>query len=417
MPRGPSLEDVIWEGLRGVEALLAADELDVAAALYSDVKKLIEDAKAEEAAARARRNTTYFKREHLLFPDKSPWHCIREGRDDMALIHFIRVNWETLDAIVAHLDPHWVAWLEGYTDARRTKRRRGPPNHLDATDHMALALAYLTSQCGQAHLQLLFGAAPATVSEALWGDAFPRLLEALRRMPQGRLAWPTHDEQREGADRIVGAFGPSPAPGRIFGFMESVRHTACNPGGGASAMEQLFNPGGSAGLAESVSVVVLDSEGCVVAANCDRPASTTEDECDAADVIMGFLIDRRRTLYGYVLAAGSAFDSEGNRGLLAMEDYRPPAFQWTPALRREWRAYQRAVHPPAERGMGHLEAKFPRLATVLPGDTAKRRAIIFCCLRLNNVMARCTRDADHMRAVFVDTVMRSRRAGRLGERG
>lgn len=157
------------------------------------------DRREREMRAESR---TYNVRAAHVCPSESMWARLKANGNDMGLLHYLRVTREVLNELAAAVPPDATAWLEGWTDATRTARRPGPPSQMDVQDHLAMALAWGSSQLSQKWLGAIFGTLAAATSTGLM-RGIVMLNEALKVIPDAAVRWPTFEEQREDAARVI----------------------------------------------------------------------------------------------------------------------------------------------------------------------------------------------------------------------
>jgi len=103
----------------------------------------------EREAAIRHLSRTYNVRASHVAPHASMWSALKASGSDTALLHYLRTPRAVLAELVAAVPASVGAWFDGFTDDTRTQRRPGPRTQLDVTDHIALALAWSSSQLNQ----------------------------------------------------------------------------------------------------------------------------------------------------------------------------------------------------------------------------------------------------------------------------
>jgi hypothetical protein len=380
--------DVLNAVKRLSEAIIAAlllDDVDLAEDFMYALHALVLQAKNYDRY-NAAATRCYFLRPSLVWPEGSAWAQVRRHHSDLSLINFLRVDWQTFYAILANIDPDKVAWREGFTDATRTDKRPGRPTFLDAADVLALTLAYLTSTSSQKQLEMLFGMTKTSISDMLWNEGLPLLLETLAHMPAAAVTWPTFEQQREHADLVEMAYGPCPLGARVFGVMDGLRLRCTNPS--SVGVQNLFYNGWE-GYTNIVNCIVFDMLGRVIDASINRPG-TLNDYTMASGVFMK-LSSPDWTLPGYTVAADNGYVSNATLHTVAHLQYAPEGEPARADARRSYVTWQLTVRKAAEWGMHILQSLFPRLTVMMPGSADKRQAILTACIKLNNVIANTER--------------------------
>ena len=382
-------------GLELAELAMLAEDEELAEAAFLELARLFTEAR-NYRAYNAQRSATFFLRPSLLWPEGAPWAQIVRHHEDSSLINFIRLDWATFRALLGHFDADWVAWLDGFTDATRSRRRQGRPTMLDAQGVLGLTLAYLSSTSSQKQLEMLFGVTHTTISDMIWAEGLPRLLQALRHMEAARVTWPSPRQQRQNAALVEATYGPCPLPARVIGFVDGVRLPTTNAS--HSGVQGLFY----SGFEKHTNInncLVFDPNGRVIYALLNMPGSNN-DIMLARHLIMR-LHDRDRTLPGHVLAADSGYISNLTATVMAHLAYAPAGVHVSAEQRAAYTRWQLTVRKAAEWGMHVLQSIFPRITVVLPGSSDKRYAILEACIRLNNVIANSMESRNQIKTVYL----------------
>jgi len=209
-------------------AFLAAN--DVIAAVLCILFALNVIAEASDYDTRMKRESrVFFHRVDLLFPEDGPVWRVLEARSVQGYLHYFRVTPAAFDDILAHCDPDWVAWRDGWTNATRLHRRAGRQHLLTARMAIALALAFMATTVAQKDYEMLFGVTHATLDRDLL-QGLQRLHEALQNGGYGPM-WPTHEEQIEAADAMDIQWGVDVYGTRCFAFVDGLRLRIMEPDG------------------------------------------------------------------------------------------------------------------------------------------------------------------------------------------
>jgi hypothetical protein len=161
---------------------------------------------AEELRRQRRAVTRHYLTRPQLLPNPragTPWQILHLSQDDWAFVTTMGVNVETFDYI---LDQGFaLLWNSRPIPREHTtvaSEPRANVRSLDAAGALGLILQYLASSIHVNSLVLIFAVIPSTASRYLQ-FALSILLETLRNIPEGRIAWPTAAEFAENEQRIT----------------------------------------------------------------------------------------------------------------------------------------------------------------------------------------------------------------------
>ncbi|KDN41846.1 hypothetical protein RSAG8_07217, partial [Rhizoctonia solani AG-8 WAC10335] len=170
--------------------------------------------KQKVAARRSRRH--YLKRAELMPAPhtESPWQSIYQSQEDRALITTMGVDVTTFEFILDHgFHTAWNTYTIPWGDVNPEGLTRLGRRSLDAEGALRLFLHYLSGTMGETNLQQVFALVPSVVSRYI-KFAMGIMLALLRRLPDGRITWPTAEKMQEYSDvinkhhpAITGAFG------------------------------------------------------------------------------------------------------------------------------------------------------------------------------------------------------------------
>jgi hypothetical protein len=153
----------------------------------------------------SQRTRFYLTRADVIPAKYSPWVYLYTAQSDGAFMSCMSLTVAAFQGLLAQFT---VKWNKAET--------RGRPAQLDAAGALGLALHWLSSSTQQAHLCLIFGVVPSTLSDTLKG-ATRTLLQCLEENPLAAVRWPTLDQKREYADMISAKF---PGMNGFFGWID-----------------------------------------------------------------------------------------------------------------------------------------------------------------------------------------------------
>lgn len=164
---------------------------------------------AEEARQnrQARRNRTrhYLCRPELLPNPRvdTPWQKLYESRSDRAYITTMGVDVATFHYLLDEgFTELWDSTPIERDDTDAGGRPRPGARSLDAAGGLGLYLHWLCSTMRETSLQLIFALVPMTVNRYI-AFAQKLLLEVLRGIPEGAVAWPAEPEEYERLSQLV----------------------------------------------------------------------------------------------------------------------------------------------------------------------------------------------------------------------
>ena len=358
-------------------------------------------AAAHEYDARHKQlSAAYFIRPDLLLPGDAPFRAMREARNEKAYINLLRITPAVMDDIMSYVDHDWIAWMDGFTDHRRTQRRAGAPSMLDAYAVIALTITYFATTAQAKTLELIFGVGHTVVGRSI-AAGIDKLSDALKRMPQAAIRFPNHSKQRLWARMVRDTYGPGPYPERcFFGFVDGLRMTIMEPG---DADEQQLFYNGWTRTVNIVNVLAFAPTGEIWFAIINLPG-TYNDYTAASDLFERLHTDAR--LPGYAILGDSAFSSNETDRVVATENFDPELPEVTRQQRDAWPKYQKMVRKAVEWGMRTVQATWPRLKMPLSNSIERRDSVITCCLRLHNVIANSLDHHNEIKTVFMDFYLR-----------
>jgi hypothetical protein len=172
---------------------------------------------AEELRRQRRAVTRHYLTRPQLLPNPrigTPWQILHLSQDDRAFVTTMGVNVETFNYI---LDQGFaLLWNSRPIPRERTtiaSEPRANVQSLDAAGALGLILQYLASSIHINSLVLIFAVIPSTASRYLH-FSLRILLETLRNIREGRIAWPSAAEFAENEQlitnhhsRLIGAVG------------------------------------------------------------------------------------------------------------------------------------------------------------------------------------------------------------------
>jgi hypothetical protein len=281
---------------------------------------------------------------------------------------------------------------------RLPRGKRGRPAGLNIQGKLALLLYHLHGKMDQKELCQIFGIVPATCSQTL-SQMLPLVLQVLKKEPDARIQFPTHQECYEFSEQIA-ALHPN-LPCRIWGFMDGVfffnrNHPDPN-------IQNAFYNGWKSATSVT-NVLVFTPDGCICWAATNRPGSWH----DARVVLPLYEKLHTQTPEGYKLVADAAFQAWMDKVITPLKknqfssDPMRAAFQ----LRQHHRVV--SVRQPAEWGMRALQASFQRLTVPLTASNYEYNGVLInCCLHLYNYRTRRVPGFNQIKTVFSSDYLRN----------
>jgi hypothetical protein len=157
----------------------------------------------------------YTRRGGLIYPQGSHWRSLCAQRDERSFMHFLGVDPNTFDVILARFEP-----IYGLTITSQKASTRGRMRLMTPTDVLAMTLVFLRTGCGHKHLQEEFGAGPAVVSREL-RVGLRSLHSALRGWKDAEILWPSAEQMAEYAEMISHRHSDLQ---HCFGFVDGTMH-------------------------------------------------------------------------------------------------------------------------------------------------------------------------------------------------
>ena len=386
------------------DAATAAGEVAATLCLLFDAEQLWADARLYDSVAK-KASAAYFVNVDLLHPSDAPLEKILEGRNDMAYYHLVHLDVPTFDYLYSFVDQDRAAQLEGYTDYTRSERRPGPPNRLNARTHLALALMWLTTTCGQKEFQMSVGAGPAVLSRSL-DIGLALLMGALAHAPEAKILWPTKNQQRRFADIIEARYGPPPAVfrnnTRIFGLIDGTHLLLQNF---SDVEKQQFWYSGYVTKESMNNVLVWTPDGKCIAAVVGVQGNMHDSR--ASQVIYADLHNKDWTTPGNVLCGDSGFASSYSKAIVATESYQPPGVVVSAADRAALETWRLKIRKGAEFGINTWKRMCPRITVPMSTDISWNIKVLGASIRLTNLAAARMNNHNQLKAMYFDQMMRA----------
>lgn len=133
----------------------------------------------------------------------TPWHQLRQSRNDRAYITTMGVDVATFDKLLlSGFAQAWDTTAIPRSDTDPQGNARIGARSLDAPGALGLLLHYLNSTMSATSLQQIFALIPSTISRYV---AFSQsiLLALLRASPDGAISWPQNLEEFEQNSLII----------------------------------------------------------------------------------------------------------------------------------------------------------------------------------------------------------------------
>lgn len=329
---------------------------------------------------------SYLTNPDLLWPEQSPFHQMITAANDMAYIQLMRVDFQTFNAIIQHVDVLWSSHIDGFADIEQQHARVGRPRRLNARAVIGMTLVWLATPAQQKFIQLCFGAGPAVVSRGI-KMGFEQLLAALRRMPDTDVTWPTAASMARYNAAIVAKYGPPPVADFFpWGFVDGVRQ-AINNCNSAFWQEMYYN--GHLKLCNFNNVLVWVPDGRCVWASLCHEGNKGDYRCSLT--LFNALRDAAQTPPGFGLLGDHAFSSLATNDIIGTEAFRDGTpGQLSAAEKVAWEAWWGPPRKSAEFGMRVLTSLWRRLQLNLPSMPDNRRfnmELMEMALRLTNLIA------------------------------
>lgn len=197
------------------------EDCEQAAACASIIYLAMEDARQRRSEQRLQ-NRLYLVRRDLLPNPRynTPWQRLYSGQNDRAFITTMGVDCITFQQI---LDQGFAQLWNTTSIPRNDVQLNGAPRlgrrSLDASGALGLVLHYLCSTMRETSLQEIFAIIPSTVSRYLT-FAMSLLLEALCRMPEARIKWPSSVPEYDELTMLIQA--RHPLLKGAFGFIDGL---------------------------------------------------------------------------------------------------------------------------------------------------------------------------------------------------
>jgi len=257
---------------------------------------------------------------------------------------------------------------------------------MDTKDTLGIALAYMHLVAMGATFQLIFGQPPATLSRYL-ADGLCILEVVLARMPEARIAWPTHEEMQEWA-ALVERW--QPALKGCFAFVDGLNLKINEP---SDPLEQnAYYNGWKCDCFES-NLFLFNPLGEIIWAHINAPG------CEHDSTLARTLYTKMEGLPdGMRIAADCAFTATGlaqyhivkpltKSQLQAYGSDRNVTVQQLCSIIRQHRTAV-SIQQAAEWGMGTFQRVWGRMQLRLPACKRKRLHIIRLGVSLHNLRAR-----------------------------
>jgi hypothetical protein len=168
-----------------------------------------------------RRKTNRLRRSELM-PNprqETPWQVVYKSQEDSAYITTMGVDVETFNHLMsAGFQDAWNSHPITRNDVNPGGATRLGARSLDAPGALGLVLHYLCSTMNETALQQIFALVPTVLSRYIQ-FTMPILLDVLREIPEGMIAWPTINEMCQFADLITERH---PLINRAFGFLDGL---------------------------------------------------------------------------------------------------------------------------------------------------------------------------------------------------
>jgi hypothetical protein len=303
-----------------------------------------------------------------------------------------------------------AAWREGFTDGEKRKRRRGRLNMLDARGVIALALAWLGSTGPNNRLlELIFGVGHSVEDRDI-REGVRLLYEALLKIPEAAILWPTLAEMLKYDDMFEAAHGPNPYKGHVafIGALDCCRLGLKNSGDDKT---QNADYNGWIKKVNKNACFAVAPTGKFIAANIDNSGKSHDFRIAAG--IYARLKNPRWTPIRAALFSDSAFASKYTNEIMAGRyTFRPPpeAVSDDPEERAEqkkqYERLQRKSRQLSEHANNTLEAVWRRLTTPLPLDDDWRVLIFTTCLMMHNLNASLVSGTNQSTTLYMEAYLR-----------
>lgn len=145
------------------------------------------------------RNRHYLTRKVLSDQAHAAWKKLKHSKDDMAYLEVTGLTYQSFKDLHREFAPLLnQLWSTRKKNPRET---RGRKRKMKAWDVLGLTLAFMHMLANGIPLRLIFAQPPSTLSRNL-ADGMCVLLVVIRRIPQGKILWPSEKQMHDWAELV-----------------------------------------------------------------------------------------------------------------------------------------------------------------------------------------------------------------------